>query len=75
MKHIKYTIIGILAVLFIIVMLPSFDFNLNLVYLAFIGGNLLFVVLVYSILKYGNASTKKFDAGNWYEDESTKKSN
>ena len=69
MKHIKYTIVGIIAFLLLIVLLPTLNFNLNLVYLAFIGGNILFVALVYNILKNGKASDKKFDEGNWYEDE------
>jgi len=52
--------------------LPALHFDLNVVYLAFIGGNVLFVALVYNILKNGKASDKKFDEGDWYEDQLTK---
>jgi hypothetical protein len=68
MKNNSIITVTIIAVLFLIVMLPALKFDLNLVYLAFIGGNVLFVVLVYNILKNGKASGKKFEDGHWYED-------
>ena len=72
MKKSTYTTSGIIAALLLIVLLPALHFDLNVVYLAFIGGNFLFVALVYNILKNGKASDKKFDEGDCYEDQLTK---
>ena len=70
-KKSTYIKTGIIAVLFLIVMIPIFDFSLNLVCIAFIAGNILFVGLVYNILKNGKASDKKLDDEKWYEDKLT----
>jgi len=68
MKDLRFILLISLGFLLFTVLMPSLDFSLNLIAIFFIIGNLLFVLATYSILKFGKASTKEFDKGEWYED-------
>ncbi len=70
MRNLAIIISLSLAVLLFIVMTPTLNFSFNLIYLLFIAGNGVFVFLVYKILKDGKPSPKRFDEGDWYEDNS-----
>lgn len=68
MKKLSLILLAILIFLLFTVFIPSISFDINIVGALFIIGNVLMLLATYSILRYGKASSKKFDDGDWYED-------
>lgn len=63
------TVIGITTFyLMVYAMTPSLGIAYDIVFGLFCIGNLLFLYMVYVILKYGDEPKKKWSEGNWYAD-------
>jgi hypothetical protein len=68
MNNIRNWVIGVTAYLFVyalavqIIPIPGISF------LLFVFGNILFILLVYHVLKYGEEPKERFDEGYWYSD-------
>ena len=68
MKHVGLNIAVVTFYLMVYAMTPSLGMAYDIVFGLFLLGNLLFLRMVYVVLKYGKPSKKKWRDGNWYED-------
>ena len=68
MKNVGINIGVVTFYLMLYAMTPSLGIAYDIVFGLFVLGNLLFLRMVYVILKYGEPSKKKWKEGDWYED-------
>ncbi len=68
MKEIRNVVIGTTLFLVIYSLLPAFDVKFSLIFFLFAVGNILVINMVFRVLKFGKASSKRFTE-QWYEDQ------
>lgn len=68
MKPIRNTVIAVTLFLFFYAVSPQLGFTFKVIFSLFTLGNIMFLYLVYAVLKFGISPNEKFSDGYWYCD-------